>query len=341
MTANTALDPATVQQQATAFQTAKLVLTGVEVGLFTALEGNPGTEAELSDRLGLHPRTTKFFLDALAELGVLDRRGDRYANSEAASTFLNADADGYLGGFLAWADRVMYPAWGQLSTLLRTGKRPMAARDGHEMFAELWGDPERTELLTRSTENISRPLIPSLMDVFDWAAYHSVVDLGGCRGDTVAELVRAYPHLDAVVFDLPAMREQFDEHMAELGAATAGIRFQAGDFFADEIPHTDLLMINQALVDWDESQRRRLLERTFPAVRPGGALLICDPVIVEGEPSYFRNLVRGITMQLLTPGGGAHRLAELTGWLHAAGYGEVEHRPLSTDMSLVVAHKPA
>jgi len=336
----TPIDLATVQQQATAFQTAKLVLTSVEVGLFSALADGPATAAELCDRLELHPRGVGLFLDALTALGLLERDEGRYANVTAASAFLSSGGDSYLGGFFVWADRVMYPAWGQLAELLRSGNPPMAARTGHEMFDSLWDDPVLTEMLTRMTESISRPLIPTLVDAFDWACYQSVVDLGGCRGDTLAEVVRAHPHLDAVVFDLPAVRPQFDEHMAELEPKVK-VRFQGGDFFKDAIPQADLLTLNHALVDWDESQRRRLLDLTFPAVRPGGALLICDSVIVEGEPSYFRNLVRGINMQLMTPGGGGHRLTELTGWLHEAGYGKVEHRPLSTDMSLVIAHKPA
>jgi len=335
------IDLATVQQQATAFQTAKLVLTGAEIGLFTALADGPATADQLCDRLELHPRGTGLFLDALVALGLLEQSGGKYSNGPVANQFLSANGENFLGGFLSWADQVMYPAWGQLGVLLRTGKPPLAAESGHEMFDGLWDDPVRVALLTKMTESISRPLIPTLVKAFDWESHRSVVDLGGCRGDTLALVAQEYPHLDAIVFDLPAVRPQFDEHMAELGPDAARLRFQGGDFFADDIPKADLLMLNHALVDWTEDQRRELLARTFPAVNPGGALLICDSVIVEGEPSYFRNLVRGINMQLMTPGGGGHRLSQLTDWLHDAGYGKVEHRPLSTDMSLVIANKPA
>ncbi|MBW8802235.1 MAG: methyltransferase, partial [Streptomyces sp.] len=188
---NTAAGPAAVLGQAMAFQSAKLVLTGMELGLFEALAKEPGDEEELRRRLGLHARGTGHFLAALAELGFLERgESGRYRNSDITGQCLVPGAEGYLGGFLRAADQVMYPAWGRLSEALRTGAPQAATYSGEDMFGELYDSEEKKDGLVGMAEDASRPLIPALTQGFDWAAHQSVLELGGCRGNVLAGLAR-------------------------------------------------------------------------------------------------------------------------------------------------------
>ncbi|GAA0731208.1 hypothetical protein Drose_26470 [Dactylosporangium roseum] len=48
----------------------------------------------------------------------------------------------------------------------------------------------------------------------------TVADLGGARGNLVARLAAAHPHLWAVCFDVPPLKPLFDEHVAKLGWPT-------------------------------------------------------------------------------------------------------------------------
>jgi SAM-dependent methyltransferase len=327
--------PGALLGQAMAFQPAKLVLTGLELGLFRVLAEGPATEARLRERLGLHARGTGHFLRALAELGVLERDGERYRNGAAAARFL-APGEGSLGGFLHMADQVMYPAWGRLADALRTGEPQAATYSGTEMFDQLYGDDARRDEFVSMAEDASRPLIPALVGSFGWAGHKSVLELGGCRGNVLANLVRAHPHLDATVLDLPALAPAFDEHMARLGMA-GRVRFRAADFFTDPLPETDVVMIGHCMVDWTDEQRRALIGNVFPAVRPDGAFLIWDPMLVDGAESYLRNLLRSLNLQLMTPHGTNYRLEQCERWLTEAGFAEVTHRALGHDVTLVVA----
>jgi SAM-dependent methyltransferase len=330
-------DPATVLGQAMAFQPAKLVLTALDVGLFALLADRPAGAAEVGERLGLHPRGTRDFLDALSELGVLVEESGTYRNSPAAQAVLVPGDDRFQGGFLAAADRVMYPAWGRLAEALRTGQPQAGTFRGPDMFTQLYDDPAEQEAFVRMAEDASRPLIPALVAAFDWAAHGSVLELGGCRGNVLAAVVRAHPHLAATVFDLPQLEPAFGEHVARLGLA-GRLGFAGGDFFADPLPAADVVMIGHALVDWDDDQRRELIRSAYAAVRPGGAFLIWDPMVVPGE-SRLRNLVRSLNLQLMTPTGSAYRLEDCVGWLQAAGFTTVAPVPLGHDVTLLVAHK--
>lgn len=270
---------------------------------------------------------------------MLVREGSRYRNGAAAAQFLVRGEPAFLGGFLHVADEVMYPAWGRLADALRTGAPQAATYSRPDMFGELYEDDAKRSAFVRMAEDASRPLIPALAKGFDWAARGAVLELGGCRGNVAAGLVAAHPHLEATVLDLPQLRPEFDAHMRALGT-TRRVRFHAADFFTDDLPASEVVMIGHCLVDWTDDQRRALLARVLPAVRPGGAFLIWDPMIVPGDESALRNLVRSLNMQLMTPHGANYRLDDLTGWLREAGFGEVRHEALGQDVTLVTAVRP-
>ncbi len=334
----TVAPPEPLLDRAMAFQHAKLVMTALDTGLVALLAEGPATEELVRERLGLHARGTAHFLAALVELGVLECVDGAFANGPAVRASLLPVSPAQLGGFLRMGAGVGSPAWGRLAEGLRTGRPQAATYSGDDMFDQLYGSTELREDFVRMAEDASRPLIPALVASFDWSGVSTVLELGGCRGNVLAGIVDAHPHLHGTVLDLPQLEPAFDEHMAALGM-TGRVSFRAGDFFADRLPEADVLMIGHAFVDWDEGQRRALLRATFPSVAPGGAFLIWDPVIVPGREGYLRNLVRSLNMQLMTPHGAGYTLDRCEGWLRDAGYVQVEGRELGHDVTLVVARK--
>jgi len=333
-------NPGALLGQAMAFQQAKLVLTGLEIGLFTLLSNGPATEPQIRQGLSLHARGTQHFLLALVELGVLEKVGDSYRNSDDVQRFLvPGNGDGYMGGFLTAANRVMYPAWGKLAEALRTGEPQAATYTGDaDMFDQLYGNEAKKSDFVSMAEDASRPLIPALARVFDWAAHTTVLELGGCRGNVLAHIVKAHPHLQGTVLDLPPLEGAFNDHMSALGL-TGKLSFHSADFFNDELPASDVLAIGHCMVDWTDDQRAALIKNVFPAVRPGGAFLVWDPIIVDGEDSYLRNLVRSLNLQLMTPHGVNYRLEPFKETLYEAGFADVSHLSIGNDVTLVVARK--
>ena len=73
--------PERIMQLGLGFWGSKTLLSAIEIGLFTELAKDPLDFETLSERLMLHPRSARDFLDALVALGMLERDGDRYANT--------------------------------------------------------------------------------------------------------------------------------------------------------------------------------------------------------------------------------------------------------------------
>src|SRR6185295_19426747 len=116
----------------------KSLLSAVELGLFTELADKPLDLATLSKRLRLHQRGARDFLDALVALGMLHRNGELYANTPATDRFLDRRKPSYVGGLLEMVNARLYAFWGSLTEALRTGAPQNEAKQGRDLFDDLY-----------------------------------------------------------------------------------------------------------------------------------------------------------------------------------------------------------
>ncbi len=112
--------PDAIMELGLAFWGSKALLTAVELDLFSTLAHGPLTGETLMAKLGLQPRGTTDWLDALVSLGLLERTGGEYANTAATGLFLDRARPTYVGGMLEMANARLYPFWGSLKTTDRS-----------------------------------------------------------------------------------------------------------------------------------------------------------------------------------------------------------------------------
>lgn len=88
--------------------------------------GGPQSAAQLGKALGLHPRGTYDFFDALVALKSLDRDGDgqegKYRNTPQTAAFLNKKSPAYIGGMPKMLNSRLFGFWNHLGTALKTGQ---------------------------------------------------------------------------------------------------------------------------------------------------------------------------------------------------------------------------
>ena len=81
--------PEHIMQIGMGFWASKTLLSAVEMELFTEFAKHPEDLATLTGRLGLHPRSSRDFLDALVALGFLNRNDGIYSNTPSTDLFLD------------------------------------------------------------------------------------------------------------------------------------------------------------------------------------------------------------------------------------------------------------
>ncbi len=320
-----------------AFWGSKALLTAVELGLFTALAQGPLTAKELTAKLGLQPRGTADWLDALVSLGMLKRTVDEYANTPATALFLDRNKPSYIGGMLEMANAVLYPSGGPLTEALRTGQPYNQANAGQDFLA-MYQEQDRLRQFLHAMTGLSMGAALVIAEKFPWDRYHTVIDIGAAEGCVPVQLALRHPHLTGGGLDLPATRGIFDEYVASHGLA-GRLRFYPGDFFADPLPPADVLIMGHILHDWSLEEKLLLLRKGYDALPDGGALIVYDAIIDDDRRANTFGLLMSVNMLVETQAGFDYTATQCRCWMTSTGFCDSYAEPLAGPDSMVVGIK--
>ncbi|WP_424362057.1 methyltransferase [Methylocystis parvus] len=320
------------------FWNAKALLSAVELGVFDALAEAPAGLAMLRDKLGLHERSARDFLDALVALNLLEREDGVYRNTAETDFFLVRARPSYVGGLLEMANARLYESWGHLTEALKTGRRQSENKEEGDLFAALYADPERLRGFLAAMSGVSAGAANAIAAKFPWAGYKSFVDVGAAQGMVPVTLAQAHPHLTGGGFDLPQVQPIFDEFVAANGLSDR-LRFYPGDFFAGALPCADVIVMGHILHDWDLDQKRLLLKKAHDALPSGGALIVYEALIDDARRENAFGLLMSLNMLIETSGGFDYTGADCQGWMTEAGFSHTRVEHLLGPDSMVIGIK--
>lgn len=333
------LSPAHIMQIGTGFWASKVLLSGVEIGIFTELAKGPQEFSELAGRMGLHPRAARDFLDTLTALGFLQRSDGAYSNTPETDFFLDRHKPSYIGGLLEMANTRLYRFWGHLTEALRTGQPQNEVKESRmSPFAALYADPARLKEFLAAMSGISRGANMAIARQVPWKSYKTYADVGTAQGDLAVQIALANPHLQGIGFDLPEVGPIFDEYVEKNGVSDR-LRFQAGDFFTQDLPRVDVIAMGHILHDWNLEEKKMLLGKAWKALNAGGALVIYDAIIDDDRSKNAFGLLMSLNMLIETPGGFDYTGAECIGWMKEAGFREARVEHLAGPDSMVIGVK--
>ena len=337
------LNPGRILETGMAFWSSKALLSAVELGLFTRLAEGTLTGSQIEEALGLHPRATFDFLDALVAIGMLERDGAgpaaRYENTPETAAFLDRAKPGYVGGLLEMASARLYSSWGDLTTALRTGERQNGISGaGRAAFDDLYSDPARLEQFMEAMAGVSMANFEALARKFDFAPYRTLADVGGATGQLACIAARAHPHLSCTSYDLPVVQPIAARRIRDAGLQD---RVAAGvlDFFADEIPAADLVTMSNVLHDWNLENKKLLIAKAYRALPEGGALVAIENIIDDERRENAFGLLMSLNMLIEFGDAFDFTGADFTGWCLEAGFKRCEVLPLTGPASAAIAYK--
>lgn len=320
------------------FWHSKTLLSAVELGVFTVLAERPADLATLTRRLGLHERSARDFLDALVALSLLERENGVYRNTAETDLFLDRAKPSYVGAILEMANARLFSSWNSLTEALKTGERQSENKGEEDFFAAIYSNPERLRGFLTAMSGISAGPAQAIAEKFPWRNYKSFVDVGAAQGVVPVTLARVHPHLTGGGFDLPPVKPIFEEFVARHGFAER-LRFHEGDFFADDLPKADVIIMGHILHDWDLAQKHLLIAKAYDALPKGGALIVYDAVIDDDRRENAFGLLMSLNMLIETPGGFDYTGADCQQWLREGGFAETRVEPLLGPDSMVIGVK--
>jgi SAM-dependent methyltransferase len=337
------MDPSAILQTAFGFWGSKVLLTAVEIGLFTKLGKEALTAEQLGERLGLHSRGTFDFFDALVAMRFLAREGDgpqaKYRNTPEGSHFLDEKSPRYIGGILTMCNARLFKFWHDLPEALCTGRPQNEEKHGGKgIFEALYADLPGLEQFMGAMTGLSRINFEAFAEKFDFKPFKTMCDIGGATGLLCIEAAKRHPHLKCTSFDLPPV-----EPIAKKSIAAAGLSDRvttaSGDFFKDPLPKADLITMGMILHDWNLEKKMKLIRAAYDALPPGGAFVVIEALIDDARRENAFGLLMSLNMLIEFGDAFDYSAADFRKWCGEVGFKRFETLHLAGPHSAAIAFK--
>lgn len=329
-----------LMQIASGFWASKTLAAALDLNLFTKISGSGVDVHKLGKSMGIHPRPAEMLLSACASLGLLEKRKGRFYNSALAQEFLVRSSPNYFGGFITMLDQRLYLPWNRLTEAIKSNKAQTWGNNPG-LFEAISKSPGEQGVFTEAMHSIGVQSGKLVAESFDFSRHTQLLDVGGGSGAYCIEAARRYPHLRAVVFDIPAALAIAQEKIAQAGLSDR-IRTQAGDFFREELPRgSDVILLSMILHDWGPEKDRMILQKCFDALPSGGAIIVSELIMDDDKTGPIQAALMSMNMLIETEGRN-YTWAEYTEWLEGAGFRNMRRIPIASAGAngTIVGHKP-
>ncbi len=337
------VDPSKILQVGMGFLASKTLLTAVNMGLFTQLAQGELSGKSIQEKLGLHDRGLYDFLDTLVALGFLKRSGIKesavYRNAEDSDIFLDKNKPSYMGGILEMSNHRLYSFWNDLEEGLKTGAPQNEIKSGGEnLFEALYADEERLREFLQAMAGIQMGNFKVFSNEFDFSKYNTLCDIGGAGGFLAAQVAIENDHMKCISFDLPQVSPIAQENITKMGIDN-NVIIQAGDFFVDDFPKTDIITMGNVLHDWGIENKKYLIKKAYDALPEGGSLVVIENIIDNDRSKNVFGLLISLNMIIETPDGFDFTAEDFNKWATEIGFKETSIMPLTGPASAAIAVK--
>ncbi|SMO73570.1 methyltransferase [Solitalea koreensis] len=337
--------PESIMQIGTGFWASKILLAAVKFELFTTLSEKKSMSAvEIKAHLGLKctDRNVYDFLDALTTFGFLNREGllatARYSNSSNTDFFLDKKKPTYIGGLLEMLNNRLYQFWGNLEEGLLTGLPQNEVKSGENPFDALYADQDRLKEFIQAMSGIQMGNFMAFSQKFDFSKLKTLVDIGGSAGLLSLLVAKHQPHMHCVTFDLPAV-EPIANATIQHYQLQDRVKTAIGDFFKDEFPYADIVVMGNILHDWDEETKLMLMKKAYDALPDGGAFVVIESIIDDERNKNAFGMMMSLNMLVETGKGFDYTFADFNNWAKTVGFKSTSIMPLTGPSSAVIAYK--
>lgn len=339
----TELDPSHIMQTATAFWGSKVLLTAVELDLFSMLGEAAMTASELNETLKLHPRGIYDFFDTLVALKFLNREGDgsegKYKNTPETAAFLDKSSPTYIGGFPKMLNSRIFGSWGHLGTALKTGLPQNGTKDnGKTWFEELYADEKKLVEFLEAMSSLQAANFTQLAENFDFSQYKTVSDIGGALAMSSRIIGAHHEHLTFTSFDLPQVEPHAQKQIKDAGMMDR-ITVVSGDFLQDELPKADVIIMGNILHDWNLEKKIILIKKAYNALPEGGAFIAIENLIDDARRENAFSLLMSLNMLIEFGDAFDYTAKDFRQWCSEVGFTCFEFISLAGPASAAIAYK--
>jgi hypothetical protein len=121
-------------------------------------------------------------------------------------------------------------AYEHFANCVRTGEDGVTKAYGRNMFELLAERPDQADTFHRAMTDSSAVSSQAILEAYDFSGIQRLADIGGGHGLFLAGILRQYPRMQGVLYDLPEVLATVPP--AQFGGCESRIHFEGGSFFA-------------------------------------------------------------------------------------------------------------
>jgi SAM-dependent methyltransferase len=275
------------------------------------------TSQTIAEAAGAHPAALYRLLRALAAIGVLREDEDRRFSLTPMGETLRSDAAQPLRPFATLTGQDYYwQAWGHLLHSIKTGENAFKAVHGVGSWTYRDQHPDQDAIFNLAMTANARLVDPAIVEAIGFAGLGRIADIGGGQGSLLIAILRACPHVRAVLFDRPSVVASARSVLAEAGL-DARCDLAPGDMFQSVPAGCDAYLLKFVLHDWNDDEAVTLLRVCRRAMAPGARLFVIERLI--GRPTSTLAAALSDLNMLVGPGGRERTVEEFAALFNAAG----------------------
>ncbi|HEY7314276.1 MAG TPA: methyltransferase [Gemmataceae bacterium] len=305
--------------------------------LFDVLDKGPRTVEQLHAETGASVRGLRAVLNTLVGLELLARDGQgRYALTPESATYLVRGKPDYRGGLLMHTSSQLLPKWMQLTEIVRTGKPAGSVNregEGAAFFKKFVED-------LFPFHHTTARMLADVLKLTESKKPVRVLDLAAGSGVWGVGLAQKSPQVRVTAVDWPGVIP-VTRRVAERQGVADRFQYIAGDLHeADFGNGHDIAIFGHILHSEGEARSRRLLQKTFAALAPGGTTVVAEFLVNDERSGPPAGLIFAVNMLVNTDHGDAFSFEEIHRWLEEAGFREARTVECPGPSPLILAVKP-
>ncbi|MGQ0551463.1 MAG: methyltransferase [Armatimonadota bacterium] len=297
------------------YQLSQAISVGVRLGVPDLLKDGARSSDELARRTEAHPPSLYRLLRTLAAAGLLTESSDRRFALTPLGALLRRDTPDSLHAMASFVSiKESWERWGDMLQRVRSGE-PVS---GNIFLERGKASPEWAAAFNNYMTELAARRAAAVLGGYDFAGIATVVDVGGGHGRLLASILKAYPTMRGILFDLPHVIEGAKGLLDAAGVADRCERI-GGDFFETVPRGGDAYLLSVVIHDWDDERALIILKNCRTAMGTSGRLLLIERVVsTDGEQS-LHVMLSDLNM-LVGPGGRERTAEEFSALLSTAGF---------------------
>ena len=290
-----------------------------QLGVADHLADEPRSTPDLAARTGANEDALYRVLRALATTGIFTETSSRKFALTPSGALLRSNVPGSVRDMVLWlCDSFHFRVYAEMAHSVRTGETLGDKLLGMPVFEYLQHNPELAARFNNAMTNFSAGIAPAVLEAYDFGGIDVLVDVAGGHGMLLASVLRKYPSMRGILFDVEHVIAGAKAPEA-LGVADRCDKV-SGDFFKAVPRGGDAYVLKSIIHDWDDEKAGAILRNTRAALegKPNGKVLLVEAVIKPGNEPDLSKL--GDLEMMLLPGGRERTEAEFAALFARNGF---------------------